>query len=322
MLAGWANAKSSLAQAEDSARLAETELISAQALLSDEEAELRAAQEERDRPRPEPKGRFAESKLGKWSAQLAEGNQPSRVESAQANVDKAERTVDKAQRNGERVDRQIGSSKAAVDQWLVGVGVVAAVSVLALTAFWGPASPGQRSPTRPASGQKLSEANLTLAESSGKRAPNIQTSDHRGPADDDFNEWVTAAIQQMLFLGDSESTLAGKHLLATDGILHGYERLDIDWKAIWQTAAARKAGGLPPFGVRPYWTPNGPGGRPAPFSVLAFWGAQARLRISTDPDTDQSTLMMLAGDQNPADSPDNNPGDPHPEVRVNAARRL
>ena len=144
MLAGWANAKSSLAQAEHSARLAETELISAQSSLSAEATELREAQEEQDRPKPKPKSRFAESQLGKWSAQAGgyTGSQPSRVESAQAKVDKAQRTVDKAQRNVERADRQVGSSRATVDQWLVAVGVVAAVSVLALVALWGPAGSG------------------------------------------------------------------------------------------------------------------------------------------------------------------------------------
>lgn len=150
MLAGWANAKSSLAQAEHSARLAETELISAQSSLSAEATELREAQEEQDRPKPKPKSRFAESQLGKWSAQAGgyTGSQPSRVESAQAKVDKAQRTVDKAQRNVERADRQVGSSRATVDQWLVAVGVVAAVSVLALVALWGPAVSGPGNPGR------------------------------------------------------------------------------------------------------------------------------------------------------------------------------
>jgi hypothetical protein len=136
-----------------------------------------------------------------------------------------------------------------------------------------------------------------------------------------FEAFATHGLRQMLLLGNVENTLSGRNLLATDGTLHGYEGTRIDWNALWREAAMGIKD-IPPYGARPYWTPNGPGGAPAPFSVLAFWGASVRLRIATDPATDRGTLTMLAGDQYLTGQPDPSAGDPDPRVQSAAAKRL
>ena len=136
-----------------------------------------------------------------------------------------------------------------------------------------------------------------------------------------FSDAEAYALRQKLLYGDIEATLSGGDLLATDGKLHGYEHVGVDWNDIWD-AARRRSTGVPPFGVRPYWSRHGPSGSPAPHSVLAFWGASARLRIAQDPSTDGITLAMLAGIQDLTGTPTRSSGDPDPAVRAAAARRL
>jgi len=136
-----------------------------------------------------------------------------------------------------------------------------------------------------------------------------------------FGDPATNAIAQMLLSADSDSNLFGRNLLVSDGMLHSYEHMQIDWQSVWRAASERRSG-VPPFGVRPYWTPSGPAGSPAPLSILAFCSAAARLRIAKDPTSDANTLAMLAGDAYLTGRPDPRAGDPNPDVQRAAAQRL
>lgn len=117
-----------------------------------------------------------------------------------------------------------------------------------------------------------------------------------------------SALRSSLVESDADSRLAGGALWATDGMLHSYESKEIDWEALWRSAANNQRG-IPPYGERPYWTPTGPGGRWTPHSVLAFWGTESRLRVANDPRTDELFLKMIFED-------------PDARVRSAAAARL
>jgi hypothetical protein len=167
MLIGWADAKSSLAEGEHSARLAEKELAAAQTSLRAKQASLRTAQADLERSRQPTQGRFADTELLKFGDSLVQEwlrqRSADSVGSAQDSVDKAERKVENAQRDVAQADRQLGSSQAAANQWLVGVIAVAAVGALALLSF---AGPGMSKPSNPNPGpveaKGLSHASGTM----------------------------------------------------------------------------------------------------------------------------------------------------------------
>ena len=142
MLAGWTNAKSSLAEAEttlanaestlakseDSAKLAKDELAAAES----SQKRLEAAQRFR---RCDAQDALENNLLQQW---VCGDDASGQVASAQTKLDETQSKVDEAQRSLERVDRQIVPAQAAVNQWLIGVGVVAVMSVFGLLALWGP----------------------------------------------------------------------------------------------------------------------------------------------------------------------------------------
>jgi hypothetical protein len=92
--------------------------------------------------------------------------------------------------------------------------------------------------------------------------------------------------------------IAGVNLAASDGMLNSYRNVEVDWYGRWVAAHGIK-GDLPPFEHRPYWSPVGPGGRLVPLTVLAFWGAEDRLRIARDPDTIPEMLALMEDDPDP-----------------------
>lgn len=138
------------------------------------------------------------------------------------------------------------------------------------------------------------------------------------PEHTSYEAFVETALNQML---SEAERVSAQYLSHSDGILHTYSQVDVDWKKIWLAASLRTRG-IPTFGIRPYWIPTGPGGRTAPFSMLAFMGQAARLRIAMDPNTDQLTLAMLAGDDLLTGQADYRKGDPDGAVFLTAARRL
>lgn len=56
---------------------------------------------------------------------------------------------------------------------------------------------------------------------------------------------------------------------------------------------------VPLFGVRPYWTPTGPGGTPQLFSTIGLRGVDDRLRYVGEVAADDSLLAIMANDPNP-----------------------
>lgn len=110
-------------------------------------------------------------------------------------------------------------------------------------------------------------------------------------------------------LAPSTERLSGEQLSATDGMLWEY-RADADWRAIWSAVADARPD-VPPYGIRVYWPPAGPGGAPVPTCTVAFVSTAARLRIARDPLTADSLLYLMAHNEG---------GDPDATVRA-AARR-
>ena len=138
-----------------------------------------------------------------------------------------------------------------------------------------------------------------------------------------YAESATAALRQgrlrQGLLDGAQAELSGSALLELDSILGTYSQVDVDWQGIWR-AADWNSVGIPTFGHRPYWVPDGPGGAVRPLSALAFWAVPARLRIAQDPTTGPTVLGLMAGDQSMTGVPDPNIGDPHPKVLRAAAR--
>ncbi|TFD49564.1 hypothetical protein E3T55_10785 [Cryobacterium frigoriphilum] len=66
---------------------------------------------------------------------------------------------------------------------------------------------------------------------------------------------------------------------------------------------------VPIFGVRPYWTPTGPGGTPQLLSMIGLRGLDHRLKYVGEVEADDSLLAIMADD-------------PHPKVRDAARARL
>ena len=66
---------------------------------------------------------------------------------------------------------------------------------------------------------------------------------------------------------------------------------------------------VPIFGVRPYWTPTGPGGTPQLLSTIGLRGLDGRLRYVGEVEAGDSLLPIMADD-------------PHPRVRDAARARL
>lgn len=133
----------------------------------------------------------------------------------------------------------------------------------------------------------------------GEVSRNLTPSDNTSQSRrDPLSESVTRALQQMLLPSSGWRTrLSGSTLLASDGMLHSYWEVDIDWESIWMFVVGCEPGQqLPWFGSRPYWAPEGPNGRQVPDSVLAFCDNTTRLRIAEDPNTDLATLAMMAND--------------------------
>lgn len=115
-----------------------------------------------------------------------------------------------------------------------------------------------------------------------------------------------------LYSAKTRATLRGDALLATDGILQGYEDdRSIQWEKHWQVAQREQAAiqptdghwvfdqmggdlGLTPFGSPPYWSQRM--GRPTPISVLAFWRFEDRRSVVRDTRTHPGTLALMYGD--------------------------
>ena len=53
---------------------------------------------------------------------------------------------------------------------------------------------------------------------------------------------------------------------------------------------------VPPFGVRPYWTPTGPGGAPQFLSTMGFQGVERRLDYVHQAANDDSLLSIMSYD--------------------------
>lgn len=56
---------------------------------------------------------------------------------------------------------------------------------------------------------------------------------------------------------------------------------------------------VPIFGVRPYWTPTGPGGTPQLLSTIGLRGVDARLDYVRETTADDPLLPIMAKDPNP-----------------------
>lgn len=153
----------------------------------------------------------------------------------------------------------------------------------------------------------------------------------------DFGSFATSAIIQMLD-GVSKSGVSPEHLLATDGMLHGYIGQGVKWEHVWASAAQRHEplGGVGAamlnfdrayayasgrttvlqLGTKPYWTsePTETQGV-GPLSVLAFLGKPQRYRLAESDKTSSNFLQLMAGGSD-------GPGDADGMVRTAAFMNL
>ena len=56
---------------------------------------------------------------------------------------------------------------------------------------------------------------------------------------------------------------------------------------------------VPPFGMRPYWTPTGPGGAPQFLTIVGFQGVEKRLEYVRHEAAEETLLAIMADDPNP-----------------------
>lgn len=154
---------------------------------------------------------------------------------------------------------------------------------------------------------------------------------------DDFGSFATSALMQMM-ASVYKTGVAPEHLLATDGMLHGYIGKGVKWEQVWAAAAQHYEpfGGVGAamlnfesayqyangqttvlqFGTKPYWTsePQETKGV-APLSVMAFLGAPHRMRIAESNKADANILEIMAGGEG-------TPGDDDGRVRTAAFMNL
>jgi hypothetical protein len=133
----------------------------------------------------------------------------------------------------------------------------------------------------------------------------------KAPPQRDFGQYATDALKESMSALSTDS-LAGEQLSATDGLLYDHWQDDVDWQSVW-AAVARRRPDVPPFACPAYWPRQGKGNTPAPISGVAFMSAAARLRVANDPHTADTLVSLMAT---------NRGGDPDPDVRAAAARRL
>lgn len=154
---------------------------------------------------------------------------------------------------------------------------------------------------------------------------------------DDFGSFATNALLQMME-GIYKTGVAPEHLLATDGVLHGYIGKAVEWEQVWAAAAQhyepfggvgaamlnvqdayQYAGGrttVLQFGSLPYWLsePQETKGV-APLSVMAFLGVPHRMRVAQSSQAEANILDIMAGGKG-------SPGDGDGRVRTAAVMNL
>lgn len=112
----------------------------------------------------------------------------------------------------------------------------------------------------------------------------------------------------------SQSTSDGEDLVAKENnrkvaaeLASGHGMLAVNAR-LW-LKAYDKDSSVPIFGVRPYWTPTGPGGSPQLLSTIGLASVEARLDYVRETTADDTLLAVMASD-------------PNPRVRDAAAARL